>query len=137
MPLTPELALCLEAARDKKAEELVVLDLRPLKVFTDYFVICHGTSRRHVLTIADGIEEMLSRDLHREPGHVEGRRVAEWVLLDYIEFVVHVFSEDRRAFYGLERLWGDAPRLEISVPEGAPPPRAAGRSRPRRTRSSG
>lgn len=82
--------------------------------------MCHGTSGRHALTIAEGVEERLARTLGREPGHVEGRRAAEWILLDYIDFIVHVFTADRRAFYGLERLWGDAPRLELpdEVPKG-------------------
>ncbi len=111
-----------------------MLDLTHLKVFTDYFVICHGTSGRQVLAIADAIEERLSRDLHRAPNHVEGRRVAEWVLMDYIDFVVHVFQAEKRAFYGLERLWGDAPRIDLPTPSGLPaarPSSRASRKRPR------
>jgi ribosome-associated protein len=115
----------------------VILDLRRLKVFTDYFVICHGTSGRHALTIADGVEERLAKELKRKPGHVEGRRVAEWILLDYHDFVVHVFTEERRAYYGLERLWSDAPRL--ALPGGktrAPaPPTAPATPRPRARKS--
>jgi ribosome-associated protein len=99
----------------------VVLDLRHLKVFTDYFVICHGTSGRHALAISDAVEERLGKELERKPGHVEGRRVAEWILLDYIDFVVHVFTEEKRAYYGLERLWGDAPRLALAGEEAAKP----------------
>ena len=104
---------CIEAAQDKKAEDLVVLDLRGLSDITDFFVICHGTSERQVLAIADAIEERLGRSLAIHPGHVEGRKVGEWVLMDYIEFVVHIFVEEKRAFYRLERLWGDAPRPEL------------------------
>ena len=119
----------------------MVLDLRLLKVFTDYFVICHATSGRHALSIADGIEERLAKDLKRKPGHVEGRRVAEWILLDYIDFVVHVFLEEKRTYYGLERLWGDAPLLPLSGREaGDPAPAeasAAARPRRRRTPKSG
>ena len=90
--------------------------------------MCHGTSGRHALTIAEGVEEKLGRALGREPGHVEGRRAAEWILLDYIDFIVHVFTADRRAFSGLERLWGDAPRLALPDEE----PRAL---EPRRRRA--
>jgi ribosome-associated protein len=94
-----------------------VLDLRGLCDFTDYFVICHGTSSRQVVTISEAVEEQLSGALALSPGHVEGRREGEWVLLDYFDFVVHAFLAERRAFYGLERLWGDAPRLAIDSPE--------------------
>jgi ribosome-associated protein len=79
---------------------------------TDWFVICHGGSDRHVLAIAESIEERLRRELSVKPSHVEGRRSADWVLLDYVDFVVHVFIEPKRRFYGLERLWGDAPLLD-------------------------
>jgi ribosome-associated protein len=104
-----------EAALDKKAEDLVVLDLRRLSDVTDFFVICHGTSDRQVLTIADSIEERLIRSLRVKPSSVEGRRRAEWILMDYIDFVVHVFVAGKRDFYRLERLWGDAPRVEPAV----------------------
>jgi ribosome-associated protein len=94
-----------------------VLDLRGLCNFTDSFVICHGTSSRQVVSISEAVEEQLATSLRLSPGHVEGRREGEWVLLDYIDFVVHVFLAERRAFYGLERLWGDAPRIAIDAPE--------------------
>jgi ribosome-associated protein len=89
-----------------------VLDLRGLSDVTDFFIIGHGTSERQVLAIADGIEERLLAELRRKPRHVEGRRTAEWVLLDYVDFVVHVFHEEKRGFYRLERLWGDAPVID-------------------------
>ena len=104
----------MEAALDKQAEDLVVLDLRGLSDFTDYFIVCHGNSDRQVVAIAGSIEERLRRELQCRPSHVEGLRAGEWVLMDYIDFVVHVFVEDKRAFYRLENLWGDAPRLETS-----------------------
>ncbi len=107
----------------------MVLDLRRLKVFTDYFVICHGTSTRHALSIAEAVEERLEKEAGRAPGHVEGQRVAEWILLDYIDFVVHVFTEEKRAYYGLERLWGDAPRLALPAEEAG---RAKADVKPRR-----
>ena len=103
---------------------------------TDYFVICHGGSNRQVLAIAQAVEERLSGELHLEPDHVEGRRQGEWVLLDYIDFVVHVFVEEKRSFYALERLWGDAPRLE-QPPEGAATHRPAIRGRGSRPTASG
>jgi len=109
----PELARCVGAAADKKAEDLIVLDLRNLSDVTDFFVICHGSSDRHVLALADSIEQAL-RDSHgRRPSHVEGRRSAEWILMDYIDFVVHIFIQEKREFYRIERLWGDAPRLDL------------------------
>ena len=84
---------------------------------TDFFVICHGTSDRQVAAIAESIEERLVRELGVRPAHVEGRRHAEWVLMDYIDFVVHVFIEDKRAFYRIERLWGDAPSVSLPALE--------------------
>lgn len=124
--MRPEIRLCAEAAADRKAEELVILDLRGLSDVTDFFVICHGTSDRQVAAITDIIEERLRRDLGLRPAHVEGRRQAEWVLMDYIDFVVHVFVEDKRSFYRIERLWGDAPRLPLPPPGEAPLSRASG-----------
>ena len=89
----------------------MVLDLRGLSDVTDAFVICHGSSERQTGAIADGIEERLRESCGRRPGHVEGRRAGGWILMDYLDFVVHVFTRETRDYYGLERLWGDAPRL--------------------------
>ena len=75
-------------------------------------MICHATSDRQALTIADHVEERLVRDLGVKPSSIEGRRRAEWILMDYIDFVVHVFLAEKREFYRLERLWGDAPRID-------------------------
>jgi len=91
----------------------VVLDLRGLSDVTDTFVICHGTTERQAQAIADAIEERLSVDLKRRATSVEGRRQGDWILLDFFDFVVHVFAGTKRQFYRLERLWGDAPVLEI------------------------
>ena len=102
------------AARDKQAFEVVVLDLRNGDGFTDYFVICSGTNPRQIQAIADAIEDTLKEDLGERPALVEGVEKSEWILLDYFNFVVHVFSRDCRAFYGLERLWGNAERYEFS-----------------------
>jgi ribosome-associated protein len=78
-------------------------------------VICHATSDRQALTIADHVEERLARDLGVKPKSIEGRRRAEWILMDYIDFVVHVFLAEKREFYRLERLWGDAPQIETDT----------------------
>jgi nicotinate (nicotinamide) nucleotide adenylyltransferase/ribosome silencing factor RsfS/YbeB/iojap len=114
-----EVLLCVDAARDIKAEDVVALDLRGLSDVTDTFVICHGTSGRQVTAIAENIETRLRKELRRKPAHIEGLRQGEWVLMDYIDFVVHVFLEEKRSFYCLERLWGDAPSLPIPDIEGA------------------
>ena len=116
----------MEAALDKQAEDPVVLDLRGLSDVTDYFLIFHGSSDRQVLAIVDSIEQRLRQEFDRRASHVEGRRLGDWVLMDYVDFVVHVFLEERRQFYRLERLWGDAPTADLSslhpVPvEGATP----------------
>ena len=102
----------IEAARDKKANDIVVLDLRKAGAFTDFFVICSGANPRQVQAIADGIEEGLKAHKQR-PSMVEGYARAEWVLIDYFDFVIHVFSKHARDFYGLDRLWGSAARIEF------------------------
>lgn len=106
------LEVALDAALDKKARDLVVLDLTGICSFTDHFIICSGTSIRHVQSIADGVEEAL-RKAGSRPSHVEGYTEGEWVLLDYLDFVVHVFTERAREFYELERLWRAGSRREI------------------------
>lgn len=112
--LPAELETAMSAALDKKAVDPLVLDLRKASAFTDFFFICTGTSGRQVQAIADGIEETL-RKAGLKPSLVEGRERAEWVLLDYFDFVVHVFTPATRTFYDLERLWGDAERIEVSA----------------------
>jgi ribosome-associated protein len=96
------------AAEDRKAVELRVLHLEKVSDFTDYFLICSGTSERQVQAIADSVQERL-REEHVRPLHVEGYNRGQWVLLDYGDFVVHIFQDEPRRFYSLERLWGDAP----------------------------
>ncbi|MFI5178253.1 MAG: ribosome silencing factor [Vicinamibacterales bacterium] len=110
--LPAEITLAVAAALDKKAENVVVLDLRKGLAFTDFFVIATGTNVRQVQTIADAIDEAL-RQKGARPAFVEGYDRAEWVLVDYFDFIVHVFLPATREFYGLERLWGDAERIEI------------------------
>ena len=107
-----EIARAVEAAEDKQAADLVVLDLRKAAGFTDYFVICSGGNRRQVRAIADAVIEALSAD-GAKPAHMEGYEQSEWVLLDYFDFVVHIFAPETRVFYGLERLWGNAELIEI------------------------
>jgi ribosome-associated protein len=111
--LTPEVNRAVRAALDKKAANVVVLDLRHTPAFTDFFILCSGQSQRQVKAIADGVEEAL-RAVKIRPAHVEGYDRSEWVLMDFFSFIVHVFSPHTREFYALERLWGDAERIEIS-----------------------
>jgi ribosome-associated protein len=101
-----------EAADDRRALELAVLDMRGLMTICDYFVICNGRSRLHVDAIAEEIEEQLSEE-GIEPRHVEGIPDSSWVILDYLDVVVHVFEPDARGFYNLEGLWHDAGRVEV------------------------
>lgn len=100
-----------DAMREKKAEDITVLDLRESGAFTDYFVICSGRSGRQVKAIVDGVQARL-KALGRRPGHIEGYAVGEWVLVDCFDFIVHVFTPETRSFYSLERLWGGAERME-------------------------
>jgi len=103
----------LEAARDRKARDIVLLNLEQVATFTDHFLICSGTSSRQVHGIADEIERRLRAGGLR-PAHIEGYNHAEWVLMDYVDFVVHIFSEKARVFYDLERLWRTAKRTVVS-----------------------
>ncbi|NJD10067.1 MAG: ribosome silencing factor [Gemmatimonadetes bacterium] len=112
--LPAELARATELALDRKAVELLVLDLRGISNATDWFFLASGTSDTHVKSIAEHIIEQLKLEGVR-PAHVEGLRAGRWVLLDYIDFVVHVFHPSARDYYQLERLWGDAPALSIAV----------------------
>ncbi len=111
--LTGDVTRAVQAALDKKAFDVVVLDLRGTPAFTDFFVLCSGASPRQVKAIADAVEETL-RAAKVRPAHVEGYDRAEWVLMDFFTFIVHVFTPQTREFYSLERLWGDAERVEVS-----------------------
>jgi len=112
--LPKSVAGAVQAARDKKAVDVVVLDLRKADGFTDYFVICTGTNPRQVRAIVDGVEDTLRTEFGERPTLAEGVNKSEWILLDYFNFIVHVFSRECRAFYDLERLWGNAERLEFA-----------------------
>jgi ribosome-associated protein len=111
--LPADLTVAIDAARDKKATEIVVLDLKKTGAFTDYFLICTGANPRQVHAIADAIEQALKAKQVR-PAHLEGYQRAEWILVDYFDFIVHVFSPSARSFYGLERLWGNAARIDLT-----------------------
>lgn len=110
--LKAKFVCCLQAAADKKAEDLVALDLKGLSSFADYFIICHGQSNRQVRGITGHIRETMSAAGYKPVG-VEGLAEETWVLLDYGALIVHVFLKDVREFYDLERLWADAPRISV------------------------
>ena len=110
--LKRQVTAAIQACLDKKAEELSILEMeKGSGAFTDYFVLCSGTNPRQVQAIADEVELRLKSTGVR-PAHVEGYKQGEWILVDYVDFVVHVFSEKARKFYDLERLWKTAKRLE-------------------------
>ena len=110
--MTPHLREAIQAAQDRKALDLRVLDLEGVSTFTSYFLICSGTSTRHTQAICDGIVEGLKKS-GCPPAHVEGYAQAEWILVDYLNFIVHIFVERAREFYDLERLWKSAPKIAI------------------------
>jgi len=115
------------ACQDKKAEEIAILELeKGSGAFTDYFLVCSGTNPRQIQAISDEVELRLKKTGLR-PMHVEGYKQAEWVLLDYVDFVVHVFSEKSRRFYDLERLWKSAKRLQPAELMGRAAKRASSR----------
>jgi ribosome-associated protein len=112
--LPAQIDRAIAAAEDKQAVDLVVLDLRKAAGFTDFFLICSGTNTRQVRAIADAVTDTLAGEGAR-PAHVEGYDRSEWILLDYFDFIVHVFAPETRAFYDLERLWGNADRIEVAA----------------------
>jgi ribosome-associated protein len=113
--LPVEITTAIEAAQGKKATHVVVLNLKRSSAFTDYFVLCTGHNVRQVTAIADAVQEAL-KGRHLRPAHVEGYDRAEWVLIDYFDFIIHVFTPATREFYSLDRLWGQAERIEIPDP---------------------
>jgi len=109
-----EIHRVVDLALERKASDVVVLDLRGISTATDYFVIASGTSDVQVKAIADHVRDELKKDSVR-PEHLEGLRGGRWVLMDYVDFVVHVFHPQAREFYQLEWLWGDAPRWDVPI----------------------
>ncbi|HEX5177275.1 MAG TPA: ribosome silencing factor [Chthoniobacteraceae bacterium] len=104
-----------DIAGDKKAEDIVALDLRGISSFTDFFVICSGTSEPHLKAIINELEDRLRKEHGLRPVAVDGFPLSQWVVADYADVVVHIFHTDKRAFYSLEDLWGDAPRLALKL----------------------
>ncbi|MBS1795367.1 MAG: ribosome silencing factor [Acidobacteria bacterium] len=111
--LDEEVRLALHCASDKKAFDLVALDLREVATFTEFFIIASGANQRQVQAIADEIDERLKKQLGARPVRTEGYAAAEWILMDYGDFIVHIFDKNAREFYDLERLWRDARKVEI------------------------
>ena len=132
--LKKQVSDAIQACLDKKAEELSILEMeKGSGAFTDYFVLCNGTNPRQVQAIADEVELRLKKAGLR-PTHIEGYNQAEWVLIDYVDFVVHVFSRKAREFYDLERLWKTAKRLQPSDLMAARPRKAATKTAPKKKR---
>jgi ribosome-associated protein len=124
------------ACQDKQADDVTVLELeKDSGAFTDYFVMCSGTNPRQIQAIADAVDERLEA-LGLRVTHSEGYKQAEWVLLDYVDFVVHIFSEKARQFYDLERLWKSAKRLEPAELMAKPKPRRAAIAKPATAKST-
>lgn len=111
--LDPEVKLAIQCASDKKAYDLVALDLRSIASFTEFFIIATGANQRQVQAIADEIKEQLKDQLGSRPVRIEGYASGEWVLVDYGDFIVHVFNKEAREFYDLARLWLDARNVEL------------------------
>jgi ribosome-associated protein len=123
--LKRQVLAAISACQEKQAEEIAILELEQGSgAFTDYFVVCSGTNPRQIQAISDQVEEQLEQTGQRAT-HIEGYRQAEWVLLDYVDFVVHVFSDKARKYYDLERLWKSAKRLEPAEFQKPPSKRAA------------
>lgn len=124
-PIEGRVYHAVQAALDKKAFEIEVLDLQGLTSIADFFVICSATNERQTGAIADEVRERVREQAGARPLVVEGERPGHWVLLDYGDFVVHVFTQETRRFYGLERLWGDAPNVTNRYTDSATPGVAA------------
>jgi len=101
--------------QEKKAQDIIIMDLRHVKnAVADFFVICSGTSDKQLAAIADSVEEEVSKEMEENPWHREGRQNKEWMLIDYINVVAHIFRKDKRNFFALEKLWGDAEITEVA-----------------------
>ena len=127
-PIEGRVYHAVQAALDKKAFDLDVLDLRGLTAIADYFIICSASNERQTQAIADEIRERVREQAGSKPLVVEGANPGHWIVVDYGDFVVHVFTEETRRFYGLERLWGDAPNVTDHYAEQGSPRKTASRS---------
>lgn len=116
-----QLRAAVAAAVNKKAADSVLLDVRKLSGFTDYFYICQGSNTRQVQAIADAIDMTLDKEYGVQAAHREGYEHAEWIVLDYVDFVIHIFTPASRAFYGLERLWSKAAKVDPMLAEPVTP----------------
>ena len=114
MSQDPRIARVVEMLRDKKALAITLLDLRDITDTCDYFLLCTSTSEQHIRSLVDAVRDQLA-ELGEKPWHIEGTDAQRWVLLDYVDFVVHIFRAEAREFYALERLWGDAPRTDFAA----------------------
>ena len=108
--LSPAMESCIQACQAKQAEEIVILDLRSITSFAEYFVIMHGNSNKQNLAIYENVAQQL-KQIDVKPLSIEGRKNAEWILMDYGDFIVHIFSPETREYYSLEKLWGDGIKL--------------------------
>ena len=111
--LDPDVQLAIRSASEKKAFDMISLDLRNIASFTEFFIIASGSNQRQVQAIADGVSEKLKKERGQRPVRTEGYSAAEWVLLDYGDFIVHIFNKESRDFYDLARLWRDARKVEL------------------------
>ena len=102
--------LCAKAASDKKAEDIIILDVRKISSIADYFIICTAASTRQIKAVYENIDKAVSA-AGESPYHIEGTDSSQWVLIDCFDVVIHIFNEESRNYYSLERLWGDAPRV--------------------------
>jgi ribosome-associated protein len=112
MKLDRDVARAVQALHAKQAEDVVVLDVRKLASYTDFFLLASAGNTKQLVAMADGVRDLL-RENGRRPGHVEGYPRQEWILLDYGDFIVHLLTPAKRSFYDIERLWGGAPRTEL------------------------
>lgn len=114
LTLKEKIERCYQAVIDKKGDNVVILDLKKITSFTDYFLICSGSSTKQVQSIADEIIRRLGKEEKKET-RIEGYQVGRWILVDCIDVVIHVFHEETRNFYNIERLWGDAAKVKIAM----------------------
>lgn len=105
--------LCAQYASDKKAEDILVLDLRGISTFTDFFVICSGTSEPHLKAISNEIQDKMRTEHNARPYAVDGYPTSQWIIVDFNDVLIHIFHKDKRGYYGLEDLWSDAPRVKV------------------------